>query len=38
VVHGKASIKGNNGDREICNFVKGVKHGQATYIWKAGHK
>ena len=23
---------------EECNYVNGVKHGKATYYWKAGHK
>ena len=23
---------------EDCNYVNGVKHGKATYYWKAGHK
>ena len=26
------------GDLEECIYVNGVKHGKATYTWKAGHK
>jgi len=37
-VNGKATIKGSNGDKEICSYVNGVKQGPATYFWKAGHK
>ena len=37
VVHGPAKIKGG-GDMEECCYVNGVKHGKATYYWKAGHK
>ena len=38
VINGKANIKGTNGDKEACVYVKGVKHGPATYFWKAGHR
>ena len=37
MVHGPAKIKGG-GDMEECCYVNGVKHGKATYYWKAGHK
>ena len=35
---GQNSDIGGGGDLEECSYQNGIKHGRATYTWKAGHK